>query len=150
MTWTIKIRSSPGALMTAEYECPLHGRFEATVERDTNGDPPSEVLCRAFEMESGWILVASIATEPTVMATTHCNLPSPWTISAPQLKRDSVPCYAAVRGGDSERRPGMLDTRALAEGQPMSEWKAKQAAATQERRHHELIRKGLKTKRVQV
>ena len=135
MTWTIKQRPHVvGAPMTADYECPKHGRFELLVERDANGDPPSELWCP---------VIAEAAIN-------HCGRSAPWRISAPSLKRDSVPCFAAVRGGDTERRPGMLDTRPLAEGMPMSEWKAKQRAGQQERRHHQLIKRGLKTRRVQV
>ncbi len=129
MTWTVKARQHvTGSLMAAEYECPHHGRFEVTVERDANGDPPAVVACPIL----------------------RCDRMSPWRISAPQLKRLSVPCFAEVRGGDTERRPGMLDTRPLAEGMSTKDWKAAQAAARQERRHHKLIERGLKTRRVQV
>lgn len=64
MTWTIKVRTSPGALMTADYECPVHGRFEALVSRDGEGNPPIEAPCQTvlaaeapgFRMERGcWI-----------------------------------------------------------------------------------------------
>lgn len=144
MTWTIKQRPHlAGAPMLADYECPEHGVFEAQVQRDENGDPPAMANCLLTESfvrmndGTGWHPVP-------------CGRRSPWRISAPSLKRDSIPCFAAVRGGDSERRPGMLDTRPLAEGMPVKEWKAKQADATRERRYHQLIAKGLKTKRVQV
>lgn len=132
MTWTIKQRPHVGGLIVADYECPEHGRFEATMLRDANGDPPVTAAC------------------PLRWDGDGCCAISPWRPTAPQLKRDSVPCYAEVRGGDTERRPGMLDTRALAEGMPRKEWKAKQAAARQERRHQQLIKQGLKTRRVQV
>lgn len=141
MTWTIKAHPPTFAPMCAEYECPVHGRFEATVSRDENGDPPIGQPCPA---------PVGCDDEGCTEEHAPCAFPSSWRISAPQLKRDSIPCFAAVRGGDTERRPGMLDTRPLAEGMPVKEWKAKQAEATKERRHHQLIAKGLKTKRVQV
>jgi len=150
MTWTIKQRPHvAGAPMTADYECPVHGRFEALVERDANGDPPSVVYCSAI-VNGRPDPSCCPHDAPCEWHAWECLLLSPWRISAPSLKRDSVPCYAAVRGGDTERRPGMLDTRPLAEGMPVKEWKAKQKAAQQERRHHQLIKRGLKTRRVQV
>ena len=142
MTWTIKARPHvAGAPMLADYECPVHGVFEAQVQRDENGNPPTGQPCPV-----------SVGCDNEACVEEHalCSFPASWRISAPSIARDSVPCFAAVRGGDTERRPGMLDTRPLAEGQPVSEWRAKQAEAQRERRHHELIRKGLKTKRVQV
>jgi hypothetical protein len=57
---------------------------------------------------------------------------------------------AAVRGGDTERRPGMLDTRPLAEGMPMTEWRKVQDKYREERRHQQLVAKGLKSKRIQT
>lgn len=165
MTWTIKQRPRPNAPMLAEYECPVHGRFELLVERDTAGDPPSEVVCpfKSWSVAGGnkeyasYEAAAEVAIEagygdPATASyeTQWCGDTCPWRISAPSLKRDTVPCYAAARGGDTDRRPGMLDTRSLAEGGSVKEWKAKQQAARHERRHHELIKKGLKTRRVQV
>jgi len=146
MTFTIKHRSMPGAPMIAEYMCPEHGRFELTVERDGNGDPPATMECLAFnscdsEMES-------VANWPTDKP---CGLASPFVISATNGKVDSMPCTAVTRGGDmKDRPPGMLDTRPLAEGMPMSEWRKVQKKHQEERRHHQLIAKGLKTRRVQV
>lgn len=133
MTFTIRVRGA-GGLFMAEYMCPEHGRFELLVERDTNGDPPVEMPC----------------TEPECCDEHPCGAPSPYTISAPKTAVDSVPCTAVTRGGDmKDRPPGMLDTRPLAEGMPMSEWKKVQKKHTEERRHQQLIRNGLKTKRIQ-
>lgn len=105
----------------AEYLCPVHGRFEALVERPV----PDEQPC-------------------------PCGASSPWTISAPKTTKDSRPCYAEVRGGDTERRPGMLDTRPLAEGMSPKEWRKKQRGVTEERRHQQMLKRGLKQKRIQV
>lgn len=178
MTWTIKPRPHvAGSPILAEYECPVHGRFERTVERDVDGNPPIESECpganmchrccirppayECTERRATWRTVCEpcfqtdvrsryLYVPPDGRLIVNCGLTSPWRISAPKTKRDSVPCYAEVRGGDTERRPGMLDTRPLAEGMPRKEWQAKQRAAREERRHHQLIERGLKTKRVQV
>lgn len=135
MSFTIKVRG--GGLLAAEYMCLEHGRFDATVERDTNGDPPPAMPC-PHERED----------ETTVYL---CLRDSQHVISAPHPKVLSVPCTAEVRGGDmKDRPPGMLDTRPLAEGQKYSEWKKDQAKLSESRRYDELVRKGLATKRVQV
>ena len=106
----------------AEYRCDAHGVFEELLERPT----------------------------PDTHRCPECSAWSPWTMSAPKPKILSVPCYAAVKGGDTERRPGMLDTRPLADGMKYEDWKKAQEPARQERRHHELIAKGFKNKRIQV
>jgi hypothetical protein len=148
MTWTLKQRPHvAGAPMTADYECPTHGRFEALVERDAVGDPPADAECPA-SVDAEYRVGSSRPID--LGYDLLCRHLSPWRISAPALKRDSVPCYAAERGGDTDRRPGMLDTRPLAEGMSHKDWKAKQTAARQERRHQTLIKRGLKTRRVQV
>lgn len=126
MSYTVKTTRA-GSWLLSEYRCPDHGIFEATVQRDANGDAPDEQPCQ------------------------DCGEPSPWTISAPHPKVLSVPCSAVSRGGDmSERHPGMLDTRPLAEGMPMKEWRGVQDKHRQERRHKLLIDKGLKQKKIQV
>ena len=121
MTFTTKFRGDPTAPIVSEFECLEHGRFEETVERGSDVAPCPD-----------------------------CGHASPWVISAPRAKILSVPCSAAVRGGDTERRPGMLDTRPLAEGMSMRDWRKIQDGHRQERRHQALIKKGLKQKRVQV
>jgi hypothetical protein len=133
-------------MLMAEYLCPVHGRFEVLVERDENGDAPDVVVCNA-----DFYLVKQPHTGEVMRREggARCDRPATWIISAPQPKALSVPCSAAVRGGDTERRPGMLDTRPLAEGMPMSEWRKIQKGHQEERRHHQLIKKGLKQKRIQ-
>lgn len=118
MTYIVKTRGA-GGLVVADYRCPEHGVFELTVERDANGDAPDEQPC-------------------------PCGASSPWTISACKQRIWSVPCYAAVRGGDvKERPPGMLDTRPLAEGQSYSDWRRVQKKARVERRYQQLKDKGM-------
>ena len=132
MTFVVKTRGA-GGLVVAEYECPAHGRFESTVQRDANGDAPEETMCRE-----------DVGGEP-------CGERAEWRISAPAQRVWSVPAYAASRGGDmKERPPGMLDTRPLAEGMPYSEWRKKQDAAQRARRHDQLTQMGVLKKRIQV
>jgi hypothetical protein len=133
MTFVIKTRGV-GGLVVAEYECPAHGRFEATVQRDANGDAPEHARCTFVDANGG-----------------TCDRRAEWRISAPAQRVWSVPAYAANRGGDmKERPPGMLDTRPLAEGMPYSEWRKKQDAAQRARRHDQLTQMGVLKKRIQV
>lgn len=142
MTFIVKTRGA-GGLFMAEYICPIHGRFERVVERD-NGGAPSAMQCTAL---IGYGIDLGYDESGVAVA---CGQWSPYAISAPKTKVDSMPCTAVVRGGDmKERPPGMLDTRPLAEGMPMSEWRKVQKKHQEERRHHQLIAKGLKTKRIQ-
>lgn len=48
MSFTIKVRGGRGP-MCAEYRCEEHGVFEATVDRDANGDPLATAPCPADE-----------------------------------------------------------------------------------------------------
>ncbi|HZJ68272.1 MAG TPA: hypothetical protein VFD36_32445 [Kofleriaceae bacterium] len=103
MTWTIKVRSSPGSPMTAEYECPIHGRFVGTVERDANGDPPESWPCP-------WVW-----TDEHDEMQAQCAEPSPWRISAPGVHTQFV--VSATQGKSAPKpHPKSMDTRMLAEG----------------------------------
>lgn len=126
MTFTIRHRPLPGAPFMAEYQCDC-SRSEQLVARDEAGDPPSSIgIC------------------------TECGELRVLADSAPHPKVLSVPCSAVSFGGDmKDRPPGMLDTRPLAEGMPMKEWRKVQDKHREERRHQKLIKRGLKTKRVQ-
>jgi hypothetical protein len=144
MAFTIKHRPASGAPMMAEYLCPEHGRFEQLVARDEKGDPPATHVCAQS-------LFVDSATDCCEDHAGTCPEVCPLVIGASKGKADSMPARAVTRGGDmKERPPGMLDTRPLAEGMPMSEWKKLQKKQADERRHHKLIERGLKTKRVQV
>lgn len=103
MTFTIKVRGGTG-LVLSEYLCPLHGRFELLVERDTKGDPPSEVGCPLpvdffFEGDQAGV----------------CREPAPWTISAPAVHTQFV--ITASKGKSAPKpHPKAMDQRMLAEG----------------------------------
>jgi hypothetical protein len=106
MTFVIKIRGARGNIV-AEYECPEHGRFAATVQRDDAGDAPSSERCPVIEDE------------------TACGLSSEYRISA---------VIGRVRAGEVSRGKSAevphhlaLDTRDLADGMPYNEWKKKRS-----------------------
>jgi hypothetical protein len=118
------------SLIVAEYECPEHGRFTLTLERDANGDPPGEAACPV-----GLIRVCpAYRGDPCDRCggdgehgTVSCHEPSTWVISASGAVR--VKAGEVVRG-KSEDRPSdryVMDTRPLADGMPLAEWKAQRA-----------------------
>jgi hypothetical protein len=129
VTFTVKIRTQPGAPMIAEYECPFCGRFEALVTRDANGDPPAEVECDDL-----------------------CGEFAPLCISAPaiaNLTRAVVPIGYASKS--DEKDPRALDTEPLATGKmTRAEWNKWQRGITLERRHQKKLKAGMISKRVQV
>lgn len=105
MTFEIKIRGASTGLVRHEYLCPACGRFERDVPRES---VPDVVLCE------------------------DCGAVSPWS---PSVVTCRVRMVEATRG-KSEAKPTAttLDTRALAEGMPMQEWRAKRAAMREEKR----------------
>jgi hypothetical protein len=114
MTWTYRRRENPGSEVSADYECPIHGRFTRAVVRDENGDPPQVVRCKC----------PATGAEEWGM----CGMPAAWRPSAPgavHIRRAEL-----VRGGGSERPPDrhVMDTRPLADGMPLDEFKARRAA----------------------
>lgn len=109
MTFTVKTRGDTGSPILAEYACPRHGVFEELVER------PS----------------------PDYMPCPECNDVSPWTITvAPAFK----PQYGAVHTGkvDDAPSPHAVDTRAIADGMPVTEWRELRAKKRRERRLAEI------------
>jgi hypothetical protein len=123
MTWTYKHTRSDRPIV-AEYLCPVHGRFELTVERDANGDPPASSECpvRPSRVVPRWVG----SDEP-------CGAASPYAISAPGAAR--VKAFEVVRGGwEKPERPTYFDTRKLGEGQPLEEFRAERAKVWEERR----------------
>lgn len=98
MTWQIKIRGVADRPIAAEYQCPAHGRFGLTVDREANGDAPSSALCPS------------------------CGQPSPYVISAPRV---GVRRVEVERGGwQKPERKTWLDTRNLGEGQDIDDFRA--------------------------
>lgn len=78
-----------------DYECPTHGRFDATVPREEDENP-----------------------QPCPV----CNEPSPWRFPAPMGRMEFVTVVRGKSDGPRHRRD--LDTRSLANGQSLSEFRA--------------------------
>lgn len=108
MTWVYKHRQT-GGLIVAEYECPVHGRFEVTLERDANGDAPEFAHCISGDRD---------ALE--VECVNACRFVFP----APMGRVQRV--TAARRGKDPEPPPNVMDWRSLAEGMDHDEWEKKE------------------------
>lgn len=108
MTFIIKTRGARG-LMVAEYLCPVHGRFDAMVQREDNGDPPDVAECPWFD-------------EYEDKSVALCLRASPFAMSAPHGRVKLAEVY---RGKSDPHLPHQLDTRPLAEGMPYDEWAKK-------------------------
>jgi hypothetical protein len=120
MTWVVKHKRSPGSLIAAEYECPVHGRFTRTVERDEHGNPPSDVECDERECDR-YCDRCDVGGD----CGTTCRRLAPHVISSCRVKVRTV--TAARRGKDPDPPPGAMDWKALAydECSP-AEWEAKE------------------------
>lgn len=102
MTWAIKIRGDAKSLIAAEYECPVHGRFEITAPRDEVLD---EEVCG---FRTG----------------IFCGRIAPFCFPSPARARVQR-VTAARRGKDPERPPGVMDWQAMAyEEKSPEEWLA--------------------------
>jgi hypothetical protein len=127
----IKVRTSPGAPMTADYECPVHGRFEATVERDDVGDPPTETACPHRVEPRSFALFGVHGEERARLFV--CGKPSPWRISCPPVHTQFV--VTASHGKSAAKpHPETMDTRMLAEGRK-NEFRKQRKKLKEERRH---------------
>lgn len=114
MTWLRKFRGDSTAPILAEYECPVHGRFEVTVPRPA----PDTMECPEL-----------VELDP--IEAVECSMDSPWRFPMP---RTSVKAGEAVKGKVMEYPPEhvVMDTRPLADGVPYGEWRAKQDAITRD------------------
>jgi hypothetical protein len=133
MTFVIKMRGSRMPLI-ADYECPVHGRFEATVDRDENGDPPATVRCNA---KTGTVFKGELFSQPGELFDEVCTELAEHRMSAAKLKFRS---FDVIRGGwEKPQNPGWLDTRELGEGQTMDEFHEKRAAIREEQRKRDVM-----------
>jgi hypothetical protein len=135
MAFRLIIRGSAPRLAIADYECPLHGRFEAQVERDEHGDPPNEIAC-------GEEVVTGMTTHPITGAPVreigYCEHRAEYRISAPLTRVRKI--EAATKGGWTKpERPEWQDTRNLAEGQPLYEFWEDRARIREEERKREVM-----------
>lgn len=120
MAFTVKLRGASSGTIQHEYLCPVHGRFTADVPR---ADVPDEMPCPDFEYVDASTM-RSVGN--------HCGLTSPWSPSGIATK---ISIIGFSRGkADAPPTPHALTTRDLAEGMPMSEWRAKRAKLREERR----------------
>lgn len=108
MTFIIRTRGAPASI-AQEYACPSHGFFS---------------------------LVEPCNADETPRACPDCGASSPFRMSAPAVRVKLA--EAVSRGRSDERPPGMLDTRPLAEGMSMTEWRAKQAKISDELRRKKI------------
>jgi hypothetical protein len=126
VTFVVKVRGSPPCTAIADYECPVHGRFELTVPRDPNGDPPSVVVC---------LVPADVQPENGF---SPCGHRAEYRISAPLVRVRRV---EAVKGAwQKPERKTFTDTRNLGEGQPLHEWKEDRARVWEEKRKEDVVR----------
>lgn len=117
------------SLIIAEYICPEHGRFEALVEREPNGDAPDVAPCPGHLRRY---------SDDEIVDSEPCALVAPYTISAPFGK---VKAWEVVRGGwQKPERKTFLDTRKLGEGQSMEEFRADRKAVWETKRKEEVMR----------
>lgn len=125
MSFVIKHRGTRGGFALAEYMCPKHGRFEALVERDEEGNPPATQDCSAM-VPAGGVEVEYV----------ECDLPSAWTISAPSVHTQFV---VSATQGKSAAKPhnDAMDTRMLAEGR-RNDFRKQRKAVKEKRRQQRL------------
>lgn len=113
MTWTVKIRGDARALIAAEYECPIHGRFEITAPRD---DVPDDLACPVELSEPqprAMHLLSDDEWDRRCARPTICGLNSPWCFPSPARTRVQR-VTAMRRGKDPERPPLAVDWESLA------------------------------------
>ncbi len=95
----------------ADYECPLHGQFEATAPDAADTVPCPEPMHDAACVQS-----------ECCSDVRPCGLASPW-LPSPVVGRVKV---GTTRGRyEKAPTPYHLDTSELAEGMPLSQWKEK-------------------------
>ncbi len=127
------------SLIVNEYLCPTHGRFERTDERATAPDvAPCPVtitdeceICGAMPDEEHGRGCYADSSDLIV-----CGATSPWCPSAPATH---LPVGIVQTGSSQERPPNALDTRPLADGMPLREWKK-----MEQKRSWEMVRGKLK------
>lgn len=132
--FVIKIRGSAPRIAIADYECPVHGRFEAQLERDANGDPPERIGCTRVIKVGQWSSDRTSGSEADAL----CPEEAEYRISAPLARVRQV---EAVKGGWAKpERSTWLDTRDLGEGQSLGDWRERRAQIREEERKKDVMR----------
>lgn len=119
--------------VVAVYTCPVHGEFDAEVSRDENGEAPDVIPCSVEVPLPGDDTIADM-----------CCLEATWTPSpiAARVRR-----IEAVKGKwEKPERKTFLDTRKLAEGQDIDDFRAERAAVWEEKRQADVmaVKKGFR------
>lgn len=141
MTYKLTIRTAPGALIAAEYLCPVHGRFAIDVPRGADGDPPAARRCPHLIAASPSFADSEFSEHAYLQMperTSHCGRPSPHVISAPGTAK--VRRVEAVRG--SYAKPEFetyTNCENLGEGQDLDDWKADRAKVWEREREREAM-----------
>lgn len=120
MTFIRKYSGDRTKPIVAVYTCPDHGEFDATVERDGNGEAPDSIRC-PYKIEE--------CCDDHFIA---CGESSSWTPSpvAGRVRRVEV-----VRGKwEKPEHKTYLDTRKLGEGQDVEEFQAEREKVWDEER----------------
>lgn len=124
MTWLYKFRGAPTRTAIADYECPVHGRFEREVARDENGDPPATRICGAMIFHGERDAVV-------------CIRDAEYRISAPLCR---VKRFEFIRGkSEKPEHKTWLDTTNLGEGQSLEEFREDRAKIREEQRVAEMV-----------
>lgn len=135
--WKMTIRTAPGALIAAEYECPVHGRFAVDVPREANGDPPDETACPARPSKVALVDQTTGALR-WIWNDEPCGAQSPYVISAPGTAK--VRKVEAIRG--SYQKPEFetwTNTENLGEGQDLDDWRDDRAKVWEREREREAM-----------
>ncbi|HEY1554853.1 MAG TPA: hypothetical protein VGF94_08470 [Kofleriaceae bacterium] len=136
MSFRVIVRGCAPRIAIEDYECPVHGRFEAQVDRDESGDAPSTIPCPADDdcYDCGG---QPSAPGRAKMGCDTCGLPSEWRISAPLAK---VRAVEALRGkSEKPERATWLDTTNLGEGQSLQEFQDDRAHIREEARKRDVM-----------
>lgn len=136
MTFIVKFRGDTTRPIVAVYTCPVHGEFDATVARDESGGAPEEVKCMVWLPQEHPEIVGH--HHPTA----YCGEWATWTPSPVACR---VRRIEAVKGKwEKPERKTFLDTRDLAEGMDIDDFREKRAQIWEEKRQAEVmeIKKG--------
>lgn len=127
--------------IVAVYTCPEHGKFDATVERDENGEAPDVIACPVDDPYADCIGCGGQPSAPGAADCDLCNGTSrsvcsrdaTWT---PSPVAGRVRLVEVVRGKwEKPEHRTYLDTRELGEGQDPEEFWDKREAIWDDERH---------------
>jgi hypothetical protein len=128
MTFVIKTRGAPRPI-SADFRCPVHGKFTALVDSGADSAPCPAVKCGCGGCGE------TVAPGHTAFPK-PCGLPSPWSPSVIPMRMRRV---EATKGKDeAPEHPDWNFQRNLEEGQDPDEYEADREAAA-ERRRQQLV-----------